>query len=118
MSSEGVYGRQEPRHQTQPATPPPQLACGMLWLSGYSPLWSQNATDLLSSLLALLEQLGPTVSQLVEPRGRREWLGPPVPPAPTWGSSEFRRCFQAPAALLPAPTQTWSKVFRARFCPC
>ncbi|XP_070129528.1 tyrosine-protein phosphatase non-receptor type 5 isoform X1 [Equus caballus] len=36
------------------------LACGMLWLSGYCPLWSQNATDLLSSLLALLEQLGPT----------------------------------------------------------
>lgn len=27
------------------------LACGMLWLSGYGPIWSQNAT--------LLEQLGP-----------------------------------------------------------
>ncbi|XP_011376067.1 tyrosine-protein phosphatase non-receptor type 5 isoform X3 [Pteropus vampyrus] len=35
------------------------LACGMLWLSGYGPIWSQNATDLFSSLLALLEQLGP-----------------------------------------------------------
>ncbi|KAF5918909.1 hypothetical protein HPG69_005950 [Diceros bicornis minor] len=35
------------------------LACGMLWLSGYGPLWSQNATDLLSSSLTLLEQLGP-----------------------------------------------------------
>lgn len=35
------------------------LACGMLWLSGYGPTWSQNATDLSSSLLTLLEQLGP-----------------------------------------------------------
>lgn len=42
----------------------PQLACGVLWLSGYGPIWSQNATDLLSSSLTLLEQLGPTVSKL------------------------------------------------------
>jgi len=35
------------------------LACGVLWLSGYGPVWSQNATDLISSLLTLLEQLGP-----------------------------------------------------------
>ncbi|VCX22519.1 unnamed protein product [Gulo gulo] len=35
------------------------LACGVIWLSGYGPIWSQNATDLLSSLLTLLEQLGP-----------------------------------------------------------
>lgn len=43
---------------------PPQLACGMLWLSGYGPIWSQNATDLISSVLTLLEQLGPSVSTL------------------------------------------------------
>ncbi|XP_024620383.1 tyrosine-protein phosphatase non-receptor type 5 [Neophocaena asiaeorientalis asiaeorientalis] len=36
------------------------LACGMLWLSGYGPIWSQNATDLISSVLTLLEQLGPS----------------------------------------------------------
>ncbi|XP_044894982.1 tyrosine-protein phosphatase non-receptor type 5 isoform X2 [Felis catus] len=35
------------------------LACGVLWLSGYGPIWSQNATDLISSLLTLPEQLGP-----------------------------------------------------------
>ncbi|XP_057605318.1 tyrosine-protein phosphatase non-receptor type 5 [Hippopotamus amphibius kiboko] len=35
------------------------LACGMLWLSGYGPIWSQNATDLVSSVLTLLEPLGP-----------------------------------------------------------
>ncbi|CAK7315401.1 Tyrosine-protein phosphatase non-receptor type 5 [Vulpes lagopus] len=35
------------------------LACGVLWLSGYGPIWSQNAADLLSSSLTLLEQLGP-----------------------------------------------------------
>lgn len=36
----------------------------MLWLSGYGPFWSQNATDLISSVLSLLEQLGPSVSKL------------------------------------------------------
>uniref|UniRef100_A0A8D1M437 protein-tyrosine-phosphatase n=2 Tax=Sus scrofa TaxID=9823 RepID=A0A8D1M437_PIG len=45
------------------------LACGMLWLSGYGPFWSQNATDLISSVLSLLEQLGPSA-----------WLG-----VGTWG---------------------------------
>nr|KAF6467293.1 protein tyrosine phosphatase non-receptor type 5 [Rousettus aegyptiacus] len=40
------------------------LACGMLWLSGYGPIWSQNATDLFSSLLTLLEQLGSMVRSL------------------------------------------------------
>ncbi|XP_044922074.1 tyrosine-protein phosphatase non-receptor type 5 isoform X1 [Mustela lutreola] len=35
------------------------LACGVIWLSGYGPIWSQNATDLLSSLFTLPEQLGP-----------------------------------------------------------
>ena len=61
----GVCGSKEPRLQTQCAAPrPPQLACGMLWLSGYGPIWSQNATDLISSVLTLLEQLGPSVSKL------------------------------------------------------
>ncbi|XP_060033034.1 tyrosine-protein phosphatase non-receptor type 5 isoform X2 [Erinaceus europaeus] len=35
------------------------LACGVLWFSGYGPIWSQNATDLVSSLFTLLKQLGP-----------------------------------------------------------
>lgn len=40
----------------------PQLACGVLWLSGYGSVWSQNASDVASSSLALLRQLGPMVS--------------------------------------------------------
>lgn len=65
MSSAGGNGGKEPRLHTQSSHPwLPQLACGVLWLSGYSPGWSQNATDLLSSLLTLLEQLGPMVSKL------------------------------------------------------
>lgn len=53
----------------------PQLACGVIWLSGYGPIWSQNATDLLSSLFTLPEQLGPMVSKLQELPGRRERPG-------------------------------------------
>nr|XP_039326845.1 tyrosine-protein phosphatase non-receptor type 5 isoform X3 [Saimiri boliviensis boliviensis] len=45
------------------------LACGVLWFSGYGHIWSQNATNLVSSLLMLLKQLGPTA-----------WLG-----SGTWG---------------------------------
>nr|XP_037855512.1 tyrosine-protein phosphatase non-receptor type 5 isoform X6 [Chlorocebus sabaeus] len=37
-----------------------QLACGVLWFSGYGHVWAQNATNLVSSLLTLLKQLGPT----------------------------------------------------------
>ncbi|XP_016873923.1 tyrosine-protein phosphatase non-receptor type 5 isoform X1 [Homo sapiens] len=36
------------------------LACGVLWFSGYGHIWSQNATNLVSSLLTLLKQLEPT----------------------------------------------------------
>ncbi|XP_011792862.1 PREDICTED: tyrosine-protein phosphatase non-receptor type 5 isoform X1 [Colobus angolensis palliatus] len=36
------------------------LACGVLWFSGYGHVWAQNATNLVSSLLTLLKQLGPT----------------------------------------------------------
>ena len=51
-----------------------QLACGRLWLSGYGPVWLQNAT--------LLEQLGPTVSKLRDLQGRREQLGASHPTSP------------------------------------
>lgn len=43
---------------------PPQLACGMLWLSGFGPIWTQNTTDVVSSALTFLERLGPVVSKL------------------------------------------------------
>ncbi|EHH23047.1 Tyrosine-protein phosphatase non-receptor type 5 [Macaca mulatta] len=38
------------------------LACGVLWFCGYGHVWAQNATNLVSSLLTLLKQLGPTVN--------------------------------------------------------
>lgn len=61
---QGEDGGQEPKLQTQSVPPlAAQLACGVLWLSGYGPIWSQNAADLLSSSLTLLEQLGPMVSK-------------------------------------------------------
>ncbi|KAF6105747.1 protein tyrosine phosphatase non-receptor type 5 [Phyllostomus discolor] len=41
-------GAKSPGSELNPLS---QLACGMLWLSGYGPVWLQNAT--------LLEQLGP-----------------------------------------------------------
>lgn len=82
-----------------------QLACGMLWLSGYGPIWSQNATDLFSSLLTLLEQLGSMVSKLWRspPRiGMSTW-GLIQSHQPRWGFSEFRRYYRTPEVFLPAP---------------
>uniref|UniRef100_A0A8I3NYX2 protein-tyrosine-phosphatase n=1 Tax=Canis lupus familiaris TaxID=9615 RepID=A0A8I3NYX2_CANLF len=80
--AEGLAGPQREMPPPPPPPPPPRgagshslggrsglcllaasqllLACGVLWLSGYGPIWSQNATDLLSSSLTFLEQLGPT----------------------------------------------------------
>uniref|UniRef100_F7DT35 protein-tyrosine-phosphatase n=1 Tax=Macaca mulatta TaxID=9544 RepID=F7DT35_MACMU len=50
------------------------LACGVLWFCGYGHVWAQNATNLVSSLLTLLKQLGPTVWHLLRT--------PPEPPTP------------------------------------
>lgn len=64
----------------------PQLACGVLWFSGYGPIWLQSAADLISSLFTLLQQLGPTVSELQGAPGQeRAAGGSPVPPTPRWG---------------------------------
>ncbi|XP_073898906.1 tyrosine-protein phosphatase non-receptor type 5 isoform X2 [Castor canadensis] len=50
------------------------LACGALWLSGHGHTWLQNATDLISSSLTLLNQLGPVVWHFLKAR--------PEPPTP------------------------------------
>lgn len=65
------------------------LACGVLWFSGYGPIWLQSAADLISSLLTLLQQLGqlgPMVSELRGAPGQERGAGgSPVPPTPGWG---------------------------------
>lgn len=66
----------------------PQLACGVLWLSGYGHIWLQNATDLILSSLTILKQLAPTVSKLWGALGWGDELGASGPPSPTpeWAS--------------------------------
>lgn len=63
------------------------LACGVLWFSGYGHAWSQNARDLISSLLTLLKQLGATA-----------WLG-----AGAWGLPSLLLLSLSVGLLLVAP---------------
>ncbi|XP_073898908.1 tyrosine-protein phosphatase non-receptor type 5 isoform X4 [Castor canadensis] len=60
------------------------LACGALWLSGHGHTWLQNATDLISSSLTLLNQLGPVA-----------WLD-----AGTWGVPSLLMVFLSVGLVL------------------
>ncbi|XP_055986886.1 tyrosine-protein phosphatase non-receptor type 5 [Sorex fumeus] len=64
------------------------LAGGVLWLSGYGPDWTQNASDLASSWLALLRQLGPMA-----------WLGV--------GSWDAPHLFLASVTVVLVSTLVW-----------
>ncbi|XP_012381105.1 tyrosine-protein phosphatase non-receptor type 5 isoform X2 [Dasypus novemcinctus] len=61
------------------------LACGVLWLTGYGPVWSQNATNLISSMERLV--LGPMTccavvrASVLSPL-KQVWHLPRAPPEP------------------------------------
>lgn len=87
--------------ELSPLPRPPQLACGVLWFSGYGHAWSQNARDLISSLLTLLKQLGATVSKLQGTLGKggNGVRGPSHSPTPRGGVPKFGRyCLPSPCS--------------------